>query len=117
MRRGRNLPAEGITVVAMDGATNIAKFLERYGPSGADLRLAGLYDVGEEGVFRRALERAGLGTDLTREDLQVLGFHVCIADLEDELDPRPRRRSARGADRDARRARIVPHDAEAARTP
>ncbi|RPI11234.1 MAG: ATP-dependent endonuclease [Actinobacteria bacterium] len=85
VRRGRDLPAEGISVVAMDGATNIAKFVERYGPSGADLRLAGLYDVGEEGVFRHALERAGLGTDLTREDLQVLGFHVCIADLEDEL--------------------------------
>jgi len=72
-------------VVAMDGATNIAKFLEQYGPSGADVRLAGLYDVGEEGVFRRALERAGLGTDLRRDDLQALGFHVCIADLEDEL--------------------------------
>jgi hypothetical protein len=69
----------------MDGATNVAKFLERYGPSGAGVKIAGLYDVGEEGVFQRALERAGLGSDLTREDLQRLGFHVCIADLEDEL--------------------------------
>ena len=85
MRRGRDLGAEGVTVVAMDGATNIAKFLERYGPRGADLEIAGLYDVGEEGVFRRALERAGFGTDLSRDDLQTLGFHVCIADLEDEL--------------------------------
>jgi hypothetical protein len=85
VRRGRDLAAEGVMVVAMDGATNIAKFLEQYGPSGADVRLAGLYDVGEEGVFRRALERAGLGTDLSRDDLQALGFHVCIADLEDEL--------------------------------
>jgi hypothetical protein len=69
----------------MDGATNIAKFLQRYGPSGADLRLAGLYDVGEEGVFRRALERVGFGVDLGRDELQALGFHVCVADLEDEL--------------------------------
>ena len=72
-------------VVAMDGATNIAKFLEQYGPSGADLRLAGLYDVGEEAVFQRGLERAGLGIDLSRDDLRALGFHVCVADLEDEL--------------------------------
>jgi hypothetical protein len=85
VRRGRDLAAEAIIVVAMDGATNIAKFLERYGPRGADLRLAGLYDVGEEGVFRRALERGGFGVDLERDDLQALGFHVCIADLEDEL--------------------------------
>jgi hypothetical protein len=85
VRRGRDLAGEGITVVAMDGATNIAKFLERYGPRGTDLRLAGLYDVGEEGVFRRALERAGFGVDLSRDQLQALGFHVCIADLEDEL--------------------------------
>ena len=69
----------------MDGATNVARFLERYGPSGAGLRLAGLYDVGEEGVFRRALERVGLGIDLNRNEMQALGFHVCIADLEDEL--------------------------------
>lgn len=69
----------------MDGATNIAKFLDRFGPRGADLRLAGLYDVGEEGVFRLALERAGFGSELGRDDLESLGFHVCIADLEDEL--------------------------------
>lgn len=69
----------------MDGATNIAKFLDRYGPRGAHHDIAGLYDVGEEGVFRRALERAGLGTNLSRDDLQTLGFHVCVADLEDEL--------------------------------
>jgi hypothetical protein len=55
VRRGRDLADEGVTVVAMDGATNIAKFLERYGPSGAGVKIAGLYDVGEEGVFQRAL--------------------------------------------------------------
>jgi hypothetical protein len=72
-------------VVAMDGATNIAKFLDRFGPGGANLDLAGLYDVGEEVVFRRALERAGFGSELSRDDLEQLGFHVCVADLEDEL--------------------------------
>jgi len=33
----------------------------------------------------RALERAGLGADLTREAMEALGFYVCVQDLEDEL--------------------------------
>jgi OLD-like protein len=84
-RRGRNLAAEGIALVAMGGATNIGAYIGRFGPPGRDLRLAGLCDAGEEGVFRRGLERAGLGSDLNRSDLEALGFFVCVADLEDEL--------------------------------
>src|ERR1041385_4306957 len=84
-RRGRDLDAEGVAVVPMGGATNIARFLERYGPRGLDVRLAGLCDAGSEGDFRRALERAGLGRTLTRAERERLGFHVCVADLEDEL--------------------------------
>ena len=85
LRRGRNLAAEGISLVAMGGATNIGAHLARWGPPGRDLRLAGLCDVGEEGGFRRHLERAGLGSDLQRSGLEALGFFVCVADLEDEL--------------------------------
>jgi hypothetical protein len=84
-RRGRNLNAEGITAVAMGGATNIGRFLELLGPRGLDADLAGLCDIGEERLFRGALERAGFGADLTRSDLERLGFFVCDADLEDEL--------------------------------
>ncbi len=84
-RRGRNLDAEGVSIVAMGGATNIGSFLNRYGPKGLDLRLAGLCDAGEEGDFRRGLERAGLGSELTRAGMERLGFFVCDADLEDEL--------------------------------
>ena len=84
-RRGRNLDAEGVSIVPMGGATNIGSFLDRYGPQGLDLRLAGLCDAGEEGDFRRGLERAGLGSTLTRADMERLGFFVCVADLEDEL--------------------------------
>jgi len=84
-RRGRDLEAEGVNVVAMNGATNIGHFLERYGPRGLDVRLAGLYDVAEERFFRRGLERAGLGSASSRTDLEALGFFVCSADLEDEL--------------------------------
>ena len=84
-RRGRNLDAEGVAVVSIGGAQAIGRFLHRFGPQGLDVKLAGLCDAGEEGDFRRALERAGLGTNLTREDMERLGFYVCVADLEEEL--------------------------------
>ena len=79
-RTGRDLAAEGVVVVAMGGATNIGHFLDQYGPRGLGLPVAGLCDEGEQGAFRRALDRAGLGTDLEQH-----GFFVCVADLEDEL--------------------------------
>ena len=84
-RRGRNLDAEGISIVPIGGAKNIGGFLELYGPQGFDIRLAGLCDAAEEGDFRRGLERAGFGSHLTRADMERLGFYVCVADLEDEL--------------------------------
>jgi hypothetical protein len=84
-RRGRNLDAEGVSVVPIGGAQAIGRFLNRFGPRGLDVRLAGLCDAGEERDFRRGLERAGLGSDLTRTDMERLGFYVCDADLEDEL--------------------------------
>jgi Overcoming lysogenization defect protein-like, TOPRIM domain len=65
-RRGRDLAAEGVSVVAIGGAQAIGRFLSRY--EGATL--AGLCDAGEEAVFRRAL-----GSNV----------FVCVADLEDEL--------------------------------
>lgn len=84
-RRGRNLHAEGISVVPIGGAQAIGGFLEQFGPEGLGVRLAGLCDAGEERDFRRGLERAGLGSDLTRAEMEALGFYVCVADLEDEL--------------------------------
>jgi len=84
-RHGRDLDAEGVVVVPMGGSKNINKFLDRYGPVGLDLHLAGLCDAGEEGDFRRALERAELGRDLSRASMERLGFYVCEDDLEDEL--------------------------------
>ena len=84
-RRGRDLAVEGVTVVSIGGAQAIGRFLREFGPQGLDVRLAGLYDAAEEGEFRRGLERAGLGSGLTRDDMERLGFYVCDADLEDEL--------------------------------
>ncbi|PZF94245.1 ATP-dependent endonuclease [Micromonospora deserti] len=84
-RRGRDLDAEGVRIVSMGGATNVGHFLDVFGPPGRGLRLAGLYDAAEERWFRRGLERVGLGANLSRDELAALGFHVCVADLEDEL--------------------------------
>jgi hypothetical protein len=82
-QRDVDLDAAGITLVPMGGAQAIGRFLDVFVPQG--LRLAGLCDAAEEGEFMRGLERAGLGSSLTREGMEQLGFYVCVEDLEDEL--------------------------------
>jgi hypothetical protein len=84
-RRGRDLAGEGVAVVPIGGAQAIDRYLSKYGPAGLGLRVAGICDAGEERAYRRGLERAGLGSGLTREAMEELGFFVCSADLEDEL--------------------------------
>jgi Overcoming lysogenization defect protein-like, TOPRIM domain len=84
-RRRRNLADERVSIVPMGGAQAIGGFLDRLGPGGLNVRLAGLCDAAEEGDFRRALERAGLGSELTRAGMEELGFFVCVEDLEHEL--------------------------------
>ena len=74
-RHGRDLHAEGVAVVPMGGYGNLPRLLGEY----CDLRLAGLYDVGEERHFLRALGCDGRG------DLERAGFYACVRDLEDEL--------------------------------
>jgi len=84
-RRGWDLRAEGILTLPIGGVTNLGAFIQALGASGLGLRLAGLCDAAEEDYARRILERAGMGTDLTRTGLEAIGFFVCEADLEDEL--------------------------------
>jgi hypothetical protein len=84
-RRGQVVGAAGTAIVAMGGATNIGRYLRLLGPRGLDVRLGGLCDAGEEDHFRRAMGREGLGTGLTRHQMEARGFYICAADLEDEL--------------------------------
>jgi hypothetical protein len=82
---GRDLDAERVVVVPIGGAHAIDRFLTRFGPLGTGVRLAGLCDLDEEEVFRRALVAAHVASPRTRIDMERLGFHVCVDDLEDEL--------------------------------
>jgi hypothetical protein len=80
-----SLRASGVSVVQMGGATNIGHHLDRYGPRGRNVRLAGLCDLAEQDIFGRALRRADVGAARSRADLEAVGFGVCVVDLEDEL--------------------------------
>ena len=84
-RRGLDLAAAGVAVEPVGGAQAMGRALERFGPGGAGLGVAALYDAGEEGAVARCLERAGLGAALGREDMERLGFFACDEDLEAEL--------------------------------
>lgn len=63
-----------IAVIAMHGATNLGRYLERYGPGGFDAGLAGLCDAAEEDYFRRALRRAGIDAGASRAAMEALGY-------------------------------------------
>jgi hypothetical protein len=84
-RLGRDLPVEGIEVVAMGGITNTRAFASRFGPHGLGVPLAGLYDAADESKLRRGLAAAGLSVALVSDGPSRLGFYKCSADLEDEL--------------------------------
>ncbi|HZZ53323.1 MAG TPA: TOPRIM nucleotidyl transferase/hydrolase domain-containing protein, partial [Trebonia sp.] len=75
-RRGRDLAAAGIVVLPTGGAHGVARYLRRFGPAGARVRLAGLCDEPEAHIVRRGLAAAGL---------DPAAFFVCTEDLEDEL--------------------------------
>jgi hypothetical protein len=82
---GRDLPTEGIEIVAMGGITNTRAFAARYGPRGLGLALTGIYDAPDEAKLRRGLVDAGLEAAGEPDGLEALGFFACSADLEDEL--------------------------------
>jgi hypothetical protein len=71
-RRGRDLAAEGVAVIAVGGAHALERALRTLEAE----RVAGLYDRGEETAVRRGLDRAGVTPH---------GFFACDPDLEGEL--------------------------------
>lgn len=85
IRRGLDLRRAGVEVAVLGGAQAIGRFLRAYRDAGDRRSLSGLYDAGEEDVFRRGLERHGFGLVAGRPDLEALGFFCCELDLEHEL--------------------------------
>ncbi|OPG03842.1 TOPRIM nucleotidyl transferase/hydrolase domain-containing protein [Microbispora sp. GKU 823] len=83
--RGRDLEAERAVIVPIGGAHAIGRFLAGLGPPDTRVRLAGLCDLHEEEIFRRAMVANNVGSPRTRVDMERLGFYVCVKDLEDEL--------------------------------
>lgn len=84
-RRGRDLGADGVVILAIGGAHAVTRYLRRFGPQGAGVRLAGLFDAAEEGVLLRGLAAAQVGSPASPADAERLGFHICVRDLEEEL--------------------------------
>ena len=85
-RIGRDLDGEGVSIVSMGGASSVGGFIhDVLDSTSPDTTLAGLCDEAEADQFCRALERAGLGSDLSISEMESLGFFVCVRDLEDEL--------------------------------
>ena len=82
---GRDLRDEGVSVQPMGGATNVRRFVARFGPGGLDVEVRGLCDAGEARYVARVLHRVGLTSGSSVEHLADRGFHVCDVDLEDEL--------------------------------
>jgi hypothetical protein len=81
---GRDLDAEGIAVLPLDGGGSLKIYLELLGPTGLDVKLAGLCDADYEQGWRERLTAAGVPAS-TRQDMEAIGFFVSDRDLEDEL--------------------------------
>ncbi len=77
--------ALGLQVVSANGVTNYRRLIARIRIDHPTCRIVGVYDEPEERVVGRALESVGPGSPVGRADLERLGFHACVADLEDEF--------------------------------
>ena len=83
--QGRNLDAEAVSIVVLQGAGQLKTHLKILGQAGFDVNLGGLCDAHDEEAWRNALEDADIGSDLDRQGAEEIGFFVCDPDLEGEL--------------------------------
>jgi hypothetical protein len=72
-------------IVPIGGAHAVRRYLDRFGPEGADLPIVGMCDAEEEHFIRGGLAAAGFGSAENRVEIDRLGFFVCDKDLEGEL--------------------------------
>jgi hypothetical protein len=78
---GRDLDAEGITVLALDGGGGIGPHAQLLGPNGLGIPLRGQCDLDHEAQWIVALTKAGVPV-ASRADLESHGFFVADPDLE-----------------------------------
>ena len=82
---GLRLDADGVVVVPMGGAHAAPRVLATIRGLSPGVRLAGLCDVREQEIVRRALVDAAVVPPVAVADLEQHGFFACVEDLEDEL--------------------------------
>jgi len=83
-RLKRDLDAEGITIIAMDGGSGLGTYLRLFGSTGLKLHVTGMCDEDKEAQWLSELQKAGFSiTD--RASMQAAGFVVCVKDLEQEF--------------------------------
>lgn len=83
-RLNRNLDAEGVAIVSMDGGSGLGTYMRLYGTTGLQLSMSGICDEDKEAKWISELQKAGYPvTD--RLSLQAAGFEVCVKDLEHEM--------------------------------
>jgi len=83
-RLERDLDAEGISVVSLEGAGSFATFFALLGPAGLDIPICGLCDADHESSWRGVLASVDSAISDTAA-MEAQGFFVCRSDLEDEL--------------------------------
>jgi hypothetical protein len=81
---GRDLDAEGITVIALDGGAGIGAYLRLFGPGGLGISVLGMCDEDKETQWQTELQKAGFPAT-SRQAMQQAGFKVCVKDLEEEF--------------------------------
>jgi hypothetical protein len=84
-RLGHDLAGAHVSVVSMDGVTNLWRHLSALASVPARPRVVGLFDMPEMAYVQRAVQEQGLGRAGTRDELAALGFFACDPDLEGEL--------------------------------
>lgn len=83
-RMSRDLDAEGVTIISMDGGCGIGTHLRLFGGAGLKLHVLGICDEDKEVKWQLELAKAGLPvTD--RRSMTNQGFFVIVKDLEEAI--------------------------------
>lgn len=83
-RLGRDLDAEGISIVSLDGGAAIGTFLRLFGAPGLNLDVLGMCDADKESYWLSEIGKINPAVS-DRVSMERAGYFVCSRDLEDEF--------------------------------